>query len=558
MKRTLKMMSLALMAMILSFAGKLSFAQTILKETIFDPSGKANIVNLQDVVVDRENKEIRLIFMTKQTSRKLKGELLTFDMDFNLKNSEQFEEELERMRTRFGFSLNFCPESREPLLTLEANNFTGQAVFKRGYIDRYFNWETGWCDDRFKIEERVRPRGDDGEKIKLVAWWTINDVKKYQALRSNVKYSYQGGGVTKVTYSQSRQGRVRDLASAKDGDAVLIGLVAEKGLVKENLGKNYTVQKFSADKLEKLAESAINFPVIASPQANYLLESGNMALIFYREDGKYEYIEVNYDAQVERRFEVNSPIPQRWLVLGAKEEGDAVYVHGLVSTKKYDKQLYGEVSMIHMQSATQETLLNGKTSGYMLMKVTDKGVEWIKHSSLAEFKAKSASPDGEKSKPYAGGRVAIKELYVNPQGELLVAGQLRTGKGEFRDVTFFHFSPQGDLLRSYTSALRDKNSYNKLTPTEHAFISTENATYWTVFEVAGAKKSGTTARTLYYPRIATVKPNGAGVNKFKDIGERKFYLDDKYPVNWIEGNTFFFLGATRNGKNLWFNKIHFD
>lgn len=206
--------------------------------------------------------------------------------------------------------------------------------------------------------------------------------------------------------------------------------------------------------------------------------------------------------------------------------------------------------MIQSMGQTKEMLLNGKTSDYMLMKVSDRGIEYIKHSSLADFKAKSASPEGEKSKPYAGGRIKIGELYVTPNNELLVTGQLRNKKGEFGDVTCFHFSPAGELLKSYTSTLRDKNKYNKFTSTEHAFISSENSTYWTVFEVAGAKNSGSTARTLYYPRIAIVKAAGQGVSSFKDIGDRNYYLDDKFPVNWIEGDTFFFLGATRNGKNI--------
>lgn len=533
-------------------------AQTILKESTYDPAGKANIANLQEVIIDKENNELRMIFLTKQTSRKLKGEVMTFDLDFNFKNTEKFEEELERMRARFGFSLNLCPESREPLLALEANTFTGQAVFKRGFIERYFNWDAGWCDDRFKIEERVKPRGDDGEKIKLVTWWTKNDIVKYQALRTNTKYSYKGDGVTQVTHTQRRSGRVRDLTSAENGDAVLVGLISEKGLVKENLGKNYTAQKFSATKLEKLAETPINFAVPAIPIKSQLLESGNMALLFYREDGRYEYIEINYDTQVERRFEVASPVQQKWLILDITEQGDAVFVHGLVSTTKIQKQVYAEASVVHTIPMANEGLLNGKTSGYMMMKVSDKGIEWIRNTPVAEFKAKAASPAGEKSKPYAGGRILTTALYISPQNEILVTGQLRTSKGEFRDVTCFQFNSSGELVKSYTSALRDKNEFNKLTPTEHAFISSQNNTYWTVFEVAGSKKTGSTARMLYYPRIATVKPNGGGVSSFTDIGGRKFFLDDKYPVNWLEGNTYIFIGASKNGKNLWFNKIRFD
>ena len=535
-----------------------SHAQTILKETTFDPAGKANIANLQEMIIDRENNELRLIFLTKQTSRKLKGEVMTFDLDFNFKNTEKFEEELERLRARLGFSLNLCPESREPLLALEANMLTGQAVFKRGFIERYFNWEAGWCDDRFKIEERVKPRGDYGENIKLVTWWTKNDILKYQALRTNTKYSYQGGGVTQVTHTQQRSGRIRDLTSAENGDAVLIGLISEKGLVKENLGKHYIAQKFSASKLEKMAETLISFAIPAIPIKSQLLESGNMATVFYREDGKYEYIEINYDTQVERRFEVASPVQQKWLILDISEQGDAVFVHGLVSTAKNLKQVYAEANLVHAIPTNNENLLNGKTAGYMLMKVSDKGIEWIRNTPVAEFKAKAASPAGEKSKPYAGGRIITTALYINPQQEILITGQLRTSNGEFRDVTCFQFNASGELVKSYTSALRDKNEFNKLTPTEHAFISTERHTYWTVFEVAGSKKTGETARTLYYPRIATIKPNGGGVSSFVDIGGRKFYLDDKYPVNWLEDNTYIFLGASRNGKNLWFNKIKFD
>lgn len=66
--------------------------------------------------------------------------------------------------------------------------------------------------------------------------------------------------------------------------------------------------------------------------------------------------------------------------------------------------------------------------------------------------------------------------------KLLIGGQMKNKANEYLNVCAFHFSPQGDLLTHYTSKLRDKNKYDKLTSTEHAFLnSATKGTYWTVF-----------------------------------------------------------------------------
>src|SRR5690554_1402967 len=129
--------------------------QKILKETTFDPDGKAKISNLSEVQVDEANNQMTLFYLTKSTNKKVKAEILYFDLEFNFIRAESVEEDVDRMREKYHlkFSLNFCPETKEPLLSVEANLFTGQTTFKKGYIENYYNWSTGYCDNRFNVEE---------------------------------------------------------------------------------------------------------------------------------------------------------------------------------------------------------------------------------------------------------------------------------------------------------------------------------------------------------------------------------------------------------------------
>jgi hypothetical protein len=556
MKNYLKTFKISALTIVFGLLSSLAFAQTILKEATFDPSGKAKITNLTEVQFDEENNEMRLFFLTKSTAKRVKGEVLYFDLDFNYQKTENIEEDLEKVRTKYKlrFSLNFCPEDKEPLLTIEPNLFTGQVVFKKGYIQRFYNWNVGWCEDRFKIEDRVKPRGDDGEKIKLVTWWTKNDIFNYQKTVTNVKYGY-----ATTTYTQKRGGAVRQLLDGENGDAVFVGLISEKGSVKENLGKNYTIQKFSASKLEKLGETKLDFEVPAEPIYKKILLNGNAALVFYREDGKYEYVEINYDTEIEKRLQVPINNGQKWVIYDANEYDGAVYVHGMLSTQKYPKNVYADLMYVHTMQETMNALSYGKSWGYQIMKIKDKRVEWCKATPASEFKTKFKAPEGEKTKPYDGSRIKVSDLHITKNGEIIIGGQMKNKSSEYLNVCAFHFSQQGDLLTHYTSKLRDKNKYNKFTSTEQAFLnSATKGTYWTVFEVAGAKTSGSTARTLYYPRIALVQPEGKGITSFTDIGNRKFYLDDKFPVNRLNDETFIFIGSNRSGKELWFSKIKLD
>ncbi len=536
-------------------------AQQILKEVTFDPSGKANIANLKEVQVDNEKNEIRMFFLTKSTEKRLKGEVLYFDLDLNYKNSEKVDETLDAVKEKYKlkFSLTGCSESKDPLMTIESNMMNGQVVFKKGYIQRFYNWNTGLCDDRFKVEDKVKPKGDAGESVKLITWWTQNEIMNYQRLSSNAKYSYWS---STTTVSQGRGGNVRQLIDAENGDALFVGLVTSKSTDSQK-GMNYTIQKYSASKLEKLAETDLKFDVPALPIYKQVLLNGNMAMVFFRKDSKYEYLEIDLDTKIAVRYQINSNTTQKWVINNIDETPEGTFIHGKLSAaNKYNlDKLQDELMMTQYLWATRDKLEGDKTWGYQIMKMGQDGIEWIKSTPIAEFQQKFTIPPGEKTKPYDGSRLKITGLQLTKTKDILISAQIRTKGGyEYGDVVAFYYDKNGNLLNSYLTKLRDKNDYNKTTSTEVSFYNSPstNDTYWTIFEAAGAKKRGETARVLYYPRITRIQDGGKSLSPFLEIGKREYFLDDNFPVNYMSPDTYLYLGASKNGKNLWLCKIKFD
>jgi hypothetical protein len=66
------------------------------------------------------------------------------------------------------------------------------------------------------------------------------------------------------------------------------------------------------------------------------------------------------------------------------------------------------------------------------------------------------------------------------------------------------------------------------------------------------------ARILYSPRIARIQEGGKKVFEFLDFLPKKFYLDDKFPVNYVDGKNYIFLGSDKSGKVLKFYKVNFE
>ncbi len=530
-------------------------AQKIVKEATFDPEGKAKITNLSEVQVDKESNEMKLFFLTKSTEKKMKAEVLYFDLDFNFLRNENIEEEYEKIKVKYKLSLNLCPESREPLLAVEPN-FSGQVVFKKGYIERYYNWNTGFCDDRFKVEEKVKPKGDDGEKIKLINYWTDNEIENYFRRVSSVNYSYWKGTI----YSSYLVNKAKQVMRGDAGDVVFLGLISD-GIKDPNLGKRYTFQKFSVAKLEKINEISLNFDVIAVPIFKKYLSSGNIAYVFHREDNKIEYLEVNFEGETQKRFVKEAPTKGTWIIddMVETEKGELL-VTGVISTREFPKWARGYLLYPHNISKDLQVWA-WKPSGFQVMKISS-DIDFISFTSVKDFPTKFVAIEGEKKKgkPYSGGTLVIGDAFVTKSNDIFVTAQKKDNKGKMSDIYGFYFDKEGKLIADYTTPLRDKNEYNQFSSTRQALMNSisTNDVYWTIYEVAGAKKRGETARILYTPRIARIQDGGKKVSAFLEIGAKKFFLDDKFPVNYVDEQNYIFLGSDRSGKVLMFYKVSFE
>ncbi len=537
-------------------------AQKILKEAMFDPDGKAKISNLSEVQVDEENNQMTLFYITKSTGKKVKAEILYFDLDFNFIRTESIEEDIEKVREKYRlkFSINFCPESREPLLTVEANLFTGQTTFKKGYIENYLNWSTGYCDNRFKVEEKVKPKGEDGERLKLVNYWTNNDVQKY--VRSTTYNAYSYGFTT--TFRSPQSGK--DIMSAEKGDVVICAFVKEKGMAKESIGKNYVFEKFSVQTMEKTKSTKLDFPVAALPLHYKFLTNGNIAYLFQRADAKYEYVEVDFDGEIQKRLEYAVPNENMWVVNDFSEDGDNLYVYGVTSKVKMNAKSIPGFAYNAQSFMTTTAVYADKPNGYQLMKISANKIEWVSSTGIKDFATTFVNIGKEKGKPFTGGKLSVGDIHISPNGSIMLTGQKKNSKNEMLEVVAFDFSSTGKLISNYSTKLRKKNDYNKLTPTKHALMNAADGSgvYWTIFEVAGAKKSGIfsgengAARILYYPRVTKIANDGKSATNFIEIGNGDFFLDDNYPINALKDNKFIFIGADKSGKKMWFSKVQFD
>lgn len=533
-------------------------AQKVVKEAFVDPAGKAKITNLKEVQIDKSKNEMKLYFLTKSTMRKVKAEILTFDLDFNLKNAENIEEDYEIVKEKYKlrFSLNLCPETKEPLLAVEPN-MSGQVVFKKGYIEKYYNWNTGYCDDKFNVQERVKPKGDDGEKIKLVNYWTNNSIENYVRSVSFKVYNARQAKATAFMISLFGAGG-KEVMSGDKGDVVFLGLVSS-GLRDPNLGKNYTFQKFSVAKLEKIHEIPLNFDVAAAPMFHKILSSGNIAYVFHRADNQIEFLEVDFDGNTQRRFKTNAPMDAIWCIDDIVElEDGSMVAAGVLSKAKITKGIGSFVYTPHSIPTFLAThALNPQ--GFQLMKIGKDKIEWVSFVKSNDFKSSFvAIPQDKKGKPYSGGQLVIGDIFQSNAGDILITGQKKGKKGDMGEMVCFYFDSQGQLLSNFATIMRDKNKYNKFQASNHSLLNspTTKDVYWIIYEVAGMHSMS--GRTLFYPRINRIKQGGKSAEPFIELGNRKAFLDDKFPINYVDDKTYIFIGSNRNGKELWFNKVEFE
>ena len=437
---------------------------------------------------------------------------------------------------------------------------SGQVVFKKGYIDRYYNWNTGYCDDRFKVEERVKPKGDDGEKIKLVNYWSTNSIQNYIRSISFVAYNMrQAKNAAQITYLLNGGGK--QVMTGNEGDVVFLGLVTG-GLRDPNNCKNYTFQRFDVAKLEKTHEVSLTFDVQAVPVFHKILNNGNIAYIFQRMDNQIEFLEVDFNGNTQRSFKINSPLDAVWVIDDMNELDDgSILVTGLASKSKATK---GIPSFIYAPHSIPSYLPAHavKVEGLQVMKIGKNQIEWVNLIRNEEFKPTFVTiPQDKKSKPYTGGRLIIGDVTTSKNGNIVITGQKKVTKGKkivMAEMVCFVLDSKGKLLSNFATIMRDKNKFNRYKASNHSILNspTTKDFYWVVYEVAGMHNY--TGRTLFYPRISRIKSDGNSGEAFIELGAKKAFLDDKFPVVYVNDKTYIFIGANRNGKELWFSKVQFE
>ncbi len=534
-------------------------AQKIEKEITYEPEGKADITNLENLKLDKEKNELSLFFLTKNTTKKTAAEIVHFDLSPNYLKTDNIEETYENVKTKYKAVLDPDPapakpkEERFPLLKVEPKLMTGQAVFIKGYIVPDFNWSTGISGDKFEGEEKVKPKGDDGERVKYVAHWSNNDIINYKRTRSTVARTDKYGKYV-VTTSTSYQDEAQQLIKGDKGDLVMLGELFTS-ITDPNLGKNYATIKYSVASLTKVSEIPLNFDVAAAPIYKQMLNSGNMAFIFQRLDQKLEFIELDYEGNTVRRFIKDAPTDGVWAIndLDELDNGDII-IAGLVSKHTFSKIGKGQLIGAPHLMETRMKELSDKTIGYQIMSVSAKGINFVTYTPNEEFEKTFISVDGDKKgKPYPGGYIIIDGMTQTKTGDFIVNGQKTNLFDQMGDMYIFYFNKEGKLTSNFATPILEKT----IIAAEQQLVASNHSDdiYWVINEQAGQEVYGDKAQLLKVTKIAKINSGGKKINAFVTPGNGEYFLDEKYSISRLDDDTYLFFGWNKKGKKMMFSKL---
>lgn len=535
-----------LIASLMSFGAVVQAPQVALQKqhTI---SGKAKRGYLGQVETD-ENGHYFLTYVTKSTKRRFKTETYEFDRDFNFVKSDVFEDEVERVKSKFKWLKGGDEGAEYQLLTVE-NNLTAQVVLKKGRFVKKYNYNSGYTWWDFETDERTKPKDPSGRRLSLVA---------YQTSEPQESISYSG-------WSWLSVGKTKDFSEIA-GDITLVCSVIPKlsdGFKGTIPPPTYVVLKISVEDMSIISEETFTFEHPQSPKfAKNRLENGNIGILFSPVGGdkkrqdpnprNFTYVEVDPETtSITRRVGFDAPFTQ-WAVDDINTNGSNVYFYGAGNSKKNDK---------HANIAG----LAGKYKEFGIVKIADQQVAFNKTYGLDAFDEVLRGPQNQKKHPsYQGKRFIVGQLREMPNGDFLIDGQNFKPKGdkgnEYLDLFAFHFSSSGALKAQYGIAKAEKNKYSKEVPTELLYMEApdKQSTYLILLEVAGVRSSKYEISPMMYPRMCKIDHGAATMSDIVNVGygkKDKYYLENNFPILPAGNNALVFFSSDKKGKELNFTKV---
>jgi len=585
------------------------YAQLEVHEQVHEISRKSMRVYLGGVETNPEAMTFDMTYVLPSSDRKVKLETYTFDEQLQLINTKKEEEDIEKVRQRYKW-FNFRGDEFTRNLLTASITMGGKLVFRKKEVTYRYSWWYGRYNKSVKTLDKVKPKGDAGEK-----------------------YIFRGGA-----YEVDLEETVLVFAGVQGAKNDVIGSTMNYELIKCDKDVNVTV-------LEKITFDYPHQPIFAEPimdDENILNEDmpRDWVVVFAPMGGaavkgaklspktnEYVYFRISPQGEVKERLSITAP-SNGWRVLQAYEKDGTVFLYGPSLTKdvnsKYIDQVYktglvattsadaeekvesnkssgafsGFKNMVNTVSGNQDMgttqeaidvmLDELKFTGFSVGKMADGKVAFLKDTPIAEFNTKSVTPAGQK-KPleFDGKRFQTYSINVVSNGDIMINGQdFKVGKSIigssgsdgarlYRGVYMFQFDPQGNLKHNYGIQLDQKERagfFNKSPLTSDMFAAEstiyespdKTKAYWflhtcraieDVTDVDRGFWSTTVTKSwspLYTFQYGTIDLNEGTAGEFKILGEsekKNYYLMPSNYANEL-GKYLIVLSETEKGSRI--------
>ncbi len=476
-------------------------------------------------VEEKADGKFDMVYVQPSSKRKVKTETYHFDGEANLLGSDNTDEDIERVRTRYKW-FKYKGDRFITNNTSVSANYVGDVVFRRKRITAEWNWWRGGYVRNAQMLDKVKPRTESGRNYKF------------------------GGGAYEVERDSTILVMAMDVQASKDNNKMVYDLLRADNQLNISVLKRfelpYAMQMVYAQPLtDDLSEDIPNdddprdMVVVFAP-----IDVGGK-LAKNKNPKAFDYLRISPEGIVKEQFSFQAPHPG-WRILDAYEKDGAVLLYGLgigkpdkysnksgmgimIATTSNDaseqaeakkgsggmlggfKAIGNVVSGQNEAGLTQEQLdemMDMLTfNSFAMVKLQGGAVVMSRLTDLDEMNAKAACPpdmkrpskfDGKMFKVSGVSFLSDKSLIMSLQdtkrnksngggnnkflGTLTGTSTTRSADASkilYKDMFLLHFKPDGELVRNYTVALdqKGKKGFFNNSPLTADMIPAESRVY---------------------------------------------------------------------------------
>jgi len=527
------------------------YSQEVLGSVNHKISGKAATGEWVDYSLDSENDQISFSFQTKKTNRVAKFEHYKFGTDLSFLGMEEEEMKLEKMKTRFRL---FGPKPDAPLLRVKKNWMTGQMIMETGHIS--YGYAGRALITNFVVDQKIKPKGGDGEKLLLVHARTESQFHFTQGGRK-----FFGGSKAQKIGSTTGSG-----AGIAYNEGDVCAIVYKKS---EPKFQNYAFVVYDAKSFTRKLTKDIVLPYAMRACNVRDMPNGDMALIFAPvqsvdlaktkkdkalnlcDKSMYKYMRVNMQgevlADVDFELEKNKVgTPYTFSIIPDSDpEVLNTYIVG-----------YGNPDFLGMgglQNATATwaatngdnipratNFTAGKVSTVVIAKINNQKLDYFKKISPDQFFKNTISNGAKTPSGKDAGKFFLSNLYIKDattiDGKDFLIGN--TGATGLQFVT--QINQGGTLEQVYLNApVKGVYFIDAVLVKNSQGIPTLIYTYQPQGKSDFENREKDFERTM---KIVQINPSNGSIGTPTDILPKKHFIDSVDPFRYLENNELLVLG----------------